>query len=49
MYFKTCPDCGANLDPGERCDCKTAIHTKGERPCLPSISLSNLNANLLPL
>lgn len=20
-YFKTCPNCGANLDPGERCDC----------------------------
>ena len=23
--FRTCPTCGANLDPGERCDCcKTA-------------------------
>jgi hypothetical protein len=20
--YKTCPDCGANLDPGETCDCK---------------------------
>ena len=20
-YFKTCPYCGANLDPGETCDC----------------------------
>ena len=20
-YFRTCPDCGANLDPDERCDC----------------------------
>ena len=20
-YFWCCPDCGANLDPGERCDC----------------------------
>ena len=19
--YKTCPDCGANLDSGERCDC----------------------------
>ena len=19
--YKECPDCGANLDPGERCDC----------------------------
>lgn len=22
-YFDTCPDCGANLDPGERCECRT--------------------------
>lgn len=21
MYYRTCPDCGANLDPDERCDC----------------------------
>ncbi len=21
MIYKTCPDCGANLDPGETCDC----------------------------
>lgn len=20
-YFNTCPNCGANLDPGEPCDC----------------------------
>lgn len=20
-YFKTCPHCGAHLDPGETCDC----------------------------
>lgn len=20
-YFWTCPYCGANLDPGEKCDC----------------------------
>ncbi len=22
MYGRKCPDCGANLDPGEKCDCK---------------------------
>ena len=22
MYYWTCPRCGANLDAGERCDCK---------------------------
>lgn len=21
-YYYTCPYCGANLDPGERCDCQ---------------------------
>lgn len=21
-YYHTCPDCGANLDPGEKCDCR---------------------------
>lgn len=20
-YYRTCPHCGANLDPGEKCDC----------------------------
>lgn len=22
MKLRTCPDCGANLDPGEICDCR---------------------------
>ena len=21
-YYRTCPYCGAHLDPGERCDCR---------------------------
>lgn len=21
-YFRICPNCGGNLDPGERCDCR---------------------------
>lgn len=21
-YYWTCPECGSNLDPGERCDCR---------------------------
>lgn len=27
-YYQTCPVCGANLDPGERCDCQN----EQERP-----------------
>lgn len=22
-YYRVCPDCGAALDPGEVCDCRT--------------------------
>ena len=22
MYYNVCPECGAALDPGEKCDCK---------------------------
>ena len=30
-YYKTCPHCGAHLDPGELCDCiKTAIERMTE-------------------
>lgn len=28
-YYHTCPDCGANLDPGERCDCTKATERPG--------------------
>ena len=21
-YYRICPDCGATLDPGEKCDCQ---------------------------
>ena len=24
-YYHTCPICGANLDPGERCDCEVPV------------------------
>lgn len=32
-YFKPCPYCGANLDPGERCECqrRNEAHAKPKR------------------
>ncbi len=29
MYGKVCPDCGARLDPGEKCDCKEKAPCEG--------------------
>lgn len=29
-YFNTCPNCGAHLDPGERCDCETRTDEERE-------------------
>ncbi len=31
-YYWTCPNCGANLDPGEKCDCETLNETKEDKP-----------------
>lgn len=35
-YYKTCPDCGAALDPGEKCDCQSEKEREQElfRHCL---------------
>lgn len=30
-YYHTCPVCGANLDPGERCDCETSHSTNPQK------------------
>ena len=30
-YFVTCPKCGANLDPGERCSCEESPVEKAIR------------------
>ena len=31
MYYHTCPYCGANLDPDERCDCLARIRGKAPK------------------
>jgi hypothetical protein len=33
MYYRTCPNCGANLDPEERCDCLDHIYRCPPRYC----------------
>lgn len=27
-YYRSCPHCGANLDPGEQCDCAHAMYSR---------------------
>lgn len=29
--YRTCPQCGSNLDPGETCDCQKATSTSKRR------------------
>ena len=33
--YVTCPNCGANLDPGERCDCADKIKAPPRRMATP--------------
>ena len=30
MKYRTCPYCGANLDPGERCECASKKEAQEE-------------------
>lgn len=39
-YYHTCPICGANLDPGERCDCEVPVSA----PVAKQVSISSLQA-----
>lgn len=32
MIYHTCPRCGANLDPGKRCDCQREDQPQKEIP-----------------
>lgn len=40
MYYTTCPLCGANLDPGEHCDCA------GEDTQQPQDTQQEVNENV---
>ena len=41
-YSWTCPYCGANLDPGEKCDCKDEEKMREERIARSVEKLSHL-------
>ena len=43
MQYKTCPNCGAHLDFGERCDC---VDKKAPPPEAGPRSGKKLNSNL---
>ena len=30
LYYHPCPYCGANLDPGERCECRDTLEQKNQ-------------------
>lgn len=41
-YFRTCPACGSNLDPNERCDCQ-ADRRPGREEVATAHALRSLN------
>lgn len=43
-YYRTCPCCGAHLDPGERCDCEEKSEQNG-KAAEPSGRWSNDSAH----
>lgn len=45
--YRTCPYCGANLDPGEKCECrKTEEYLEGKRAFIVRLKLCLLEANV---
>ena len=43
-YYTTCPNCGANLDPGEKCDCYLENKEQVTKPENKRISNNNLES-----
>jgi hypothetical protein len=40
VIFKTCPHCGSNLDPGEKCECLWRNEVKEEKAAAEDLHLS---------
>ncbi len=36
MSYRTCPNCGANLDPGEICDCRKPPEEENKKATMPA-------------
>lgn len=48
-YFRTCPICGANLDPGERCDCiKNTAHGEATPKAAGNQHMANYIITIIP-
>lgn len=45
-YYNTCSMCGANLDPGEPCDCQQKANEKASKEMRPS---KDANQYIYPL
>jgi|GEM_PF-3466430 len=41
-YYNTCPNCGANLDPGETCECCNEIRANSEKMATLFIRLDDV-------
>ena len=41
-FYKTCPHCGANLDPGESCDCTISQVCAEARAVFPELFTAGL-------
>lgn len=46
-YYRTCPHCGCNLDPGEGCDCKNEKETAPPEPGTVSRAAGNRHTHTL--
>lgn len=46
-YYNVCARCGANLDPGERCDCGAAVSVRSVVPGRPMRTAGGNNPCLL--
>ncbi len=56
-YYRVCPNCGCNIDPGEICDCRTEKEeaaplvretTSGERTPIAIIAASFAEIKAVP-